>query len=132
MDDDPDAEALSWGAETDPTHVDAPDSPPAVARRPGPAAGTGSLLLVGYGVFAGVYLLYTIGWFGAVLRNTLTLAGLIPEVMYQFGEFLAIVAPALWFGAVLLLTRGRRPLTRVLWLLVGMVVLVPWPMVVGR
>ena len=78
-------------------------------------------------MFAGLYLLYTIGWFAAVLRNTLTLAGLIPEIMYQFGEFLAIVAPVLWLGTALLLTRGRRPLVRVLWLVVGMVVLVPWP-----
>jgi hypothetical protein len=132
MEDDPDADALSWGGDTDPTHVDAADSSPAAAPHPVPAPGTGSLLLVGYGVFAGVYLLYTIGWFASVVRNTLTLAGLIPEIMYQLGEFLAIVAPGLWFGSVLLLTRGRRPLARVLGLLVGMVVLVPWPMLVGQ
>ena len=83
-------------------------------------------------MFAGLYLLYTIGWFAAVLRNTLTLAGLIPEIMYQFGEFLAIAAPALWLGTTLVLTRGRRPLVRVLWLVAGIVVLVPWPMLVTR
>jgi hypothetical protein len=129
---DPDDDALSWGGETDPTHVDAPESVPAVVSLSRPAPGTGSLLLIGFGVFAGVYLLYTIGWFAAVLRNTLTLSGLIPEIMYQFGEFLAIVAPALWLGTTLLLTRGRGPLVRVLWLLAGLVVLVPWPMLVGR
>jgi hypothetical protein len=129
---DPDAEALSWGEDADPTHIDAPEAQPAGAPLPRPAPGTGSLLLIGYGVFAGVYLLYTIGWFGAVLRNTLTLSGLIPEIMYQFGEFLAIVAPALWLGATLLITRGRRPLVRVLCLVAGIVVLVPWPMLVTR
>ena len=132
MDTDPDADPLSWSGDSDPTHVEAPEPQPAGAPRPRPAPGTGSLLLIGYGVFAGVYLLYTIGWFAAVLRNTLTLSGLIPEIMYQFGEFLAIVSPVLWLGTALLLTRGRRPLVRVLWLLVGMVVLVPWPILVVR
>ncbi|MEO6504980.1 MAG: hypothetical protein ABIW36_11090 [Terrimesophilobacter sp.] len=132
MNEDTDADALSWGGETDPTHADAPDSRLAGPSHPRLAPGTGSLLLIGYGVFAGVYLLYTIGWFAAVLRNTLTLSGLIPEIMYQFGEFLAIVAPALWLGTALLLTRGRSPLVRVLWLLAGMLVLVPWPMLVTR
>ena len=106
MDDDPDADALSWGEGDRPDPRRRCREPAGRHAQPRPAPGTGSLLLVGYGVFAGVYLLYTIGWFAAVLRNTLTLAGLIPEIMYQFGEFLAIVAPALWLGAVLLLTRG--------------------------
>jgi hypothetical protein len=132
MDTDPDADPLSWSGDSDPTHVEAPEPQPAGARVSHPAPGTGSLVLIGYGVFAGVYLLYTIGWFAAVLRNTLTLSGLIPEIMYQFGEFLAIVSPVLWLGTALLLTRGRRPLVRVLWLLVGMVVLVPWPILVVR
>ncbi|HUG49900.1 MAG TPA: hypothetical protein VLZ78_02780 [Terrimesophilobacter sp.] len=130
MDTDPDADALSWGEDSDPTHVDAPEIQSADAALPAP--GGGSLLLIGYGVFAGLYLLYTLGWFAAVLRNTLTLAGLIPEIMYQFGEFLAIAAPGLWLGTTLVLTRGRRPLVRVLWLLAGIVVLVPWPMLVTR
>jgi hypothetical protein len=128
----PDTDALSWGGDADPTHVDAPEPVPTGAAHPSPVPGTGSLLLVGYGVFAGLYLLYTIGWFAAVLRNTLTLSGLIPEIMYQFGEFLAIVAPALWLGTTLLLTRGRGPLVRVLWLVAGLIVLIPWPMLVGR
>jgi hypothetical protein len=51
--------------------------------------------------------------------------------MYQFGEFLAIASPALWFGAVFLLTRGRAPLVTVLWLVIGLVVLVPWPTLFG-
>ena len=63
----------------------------ASAAHPGAGARPGSLLRIGYGVFAGIYLLYTIGWFVAVLRNSLTLAGLVPEIMYQLGEFLAIV-----------------------------------------
>ncbi|MEO7007231.1 MAG: hypothetical protein ABI275_04230 [Terrimesophilobacter sp.] len=132
MTEDPDADALGWGEEIDPTHAEAPEPRPADPSHPRLAPGSGSLLLIGYGVFAGVYLLYTIGWFAAVLRNTVTLSGLIPEILYQFGEFLAIVAPALWLGAALLLTRARRPIVRVLWLLAGILVLVPWPMLVAK
>jgi hypothetical protein len=135
MDTDPDAEALRWGDETDPTHAAAPlhpDAPPGMGASRVAAPGNGSLLLIGYGVFAGLYLLYTIGWFVAVLRNSLTLPGLVPEIMYQFGEFLAIVAPGVWLGAVIMLTRGRRPLARVLGLALGVLVLVPWPAIVGR
>jgi hypothetical protein len=130
---DSDAEALRWGDETDPTHAAAPlhpDAPPGTGASRVAAPGNGSLLLIGYGVFAGLYLLYTIGWFVAVLRNTFTLAGLVPEIMYQLGEFLAIVAPGVWFGAVVVLTRGRR--ARVLGLALGVVVLIPWPVLVGR
>jgi hypothetical protein len=136
---DPDAEALRWGDETDPTHAAAPFETDAGApggtrasRSAGTTPDTGSFLLIGYGVFAGIYLLYTIGWFVAVLRNSLTLPGLVPEIMYQFGEFLAIVAPGVWLGAVVMLTRGRRPLARVLGLALGVLVLVPWPAIVGR
>ena len=138
MSEDPDAEALRWGDETDPTHADAPPEAQADApggtrasRAPG-TPGSGSFALIGYGVFAGIYLLYTIGWFVAVLRNSLTLAGLIPEIMYQFGEFLAIVAPGVWFGAVIMLTRGRRARARILALALGVLVLIPWPVLVGR
>jgi hypothetical protein len=50
--------------------------------------------------------------------------------MWQFGEFLAMVAPALWFAAVLTLTpedSRRRGLARMVALLIGVLVLVPWP-----
>jgi hypothetical protein len=47
--------------------------------------------------------------------------------MYQFGEFLAIVSPLVWFATVLLLTRDSKPISRLLWLLLGVVVLIPWP-----
>lgn len=130
MTEDPDADALSWDGDTDPTHAGAAAPPAGAAAYPRPA--TGSLLLIGYGVFAGIYLLMSLGWFAAVLRNTLTLPSLLPEIMYQFGEFLAIVAPALWMGTTVLLTRDRSNLVRVLWLVAGILVLLPWPVLLGR
>jgi hypothetical protein len=151
--DDDDAEAaFTWDGETDASHVAGPR--PQRARKPGrppreprpvaeaPAVSTpvgdesaaapaSSFLLVTYGILAGAYALYAIGWLASILRSTLTLDNLLSEIMYQLGEFLAIVAAPLWFASVFFLTRGRRPIVRLLWLLAGLVVLVPVPFVLG-
>jgi hypothetical protein len=131
---DSESEDASWAGETDPTHASGPEPRPVSTE---PAGGdqpprTNSVLLILYGVLGGIYLLYTIGWAIAVLRSTLSLPNLFGEIMYQFGEFLAIIAPALWLGAVVLLTHGRRPIVRTLWLVAGILVLAPWPFILGR
>lgn len=127
---DPDDDALSWGDESDPTHIDAPAESQAVTDGASEPS-TSSTMLVIYGIFAGAYLLYIVGWIIAVQGDTYTQASLFSEIMYQFGEFLAIASPAIWLGAVLMLTRGGRVLARVLWLLVGLLLLAPWPFIVG-
>jgi hypothetical protein len=122
----PDDDALTWAGD----ERDAPAPPlttePADANRGIPAP-----LLVTYGVIAGIYLIYTLGWIITVNRSATTLPNLLGEIMFQFGEFLAIASPALWFVAVLMLTRGRPAVARLGWLLVGLVVVVPWPFVLG-
>lgn len=132
MRDDPDDDALSWGDETDPTHVDAR---PAVQQdatgNASAAPTTSSTMLVVYGIFGGAYLLYVAGWIIAVQRDTITMPTLFAEIMYQLGEFLAIASPAIWVGAVLLLTADRRPPVRVLWLLLGLLLVAPWPFILG-
>lgn len=127
---DPDDDALRWGDERDPTHVDAPTETQ-VAAEPTDAPATSSTMLVVYGIFGGAYLLYLVGWILAVQRDTYVQASLLAEIMYQFGEFLAIASPAVWLGAVLLLTRHSRALTRVLWLLAGLLLVAPWPFILG-
>lgn len=129
MREDQDGDALSWGDESDPTHIDAPAE--SEATTPMIAPGTGSGILVLYGVFAGAYLLSLVGWIIAVQRDTITLPTLFGEIMYQFGEFLAIAAPAVWFITVLVLTRDRRPVVRLLLLAAGLVVVAPWPFILG-
>lgn len=150
-----DDDALSWGGESDSSHVEGPKAAkPARARRgkagrPADADAasavdvavqdeiddeprpTSSALLVAYGIVAGVYALYTTGWIITILRSTGTMATLLGEIMYQFGEFLAIAASPLWFAATFFLTRGRRPVVRLLWLVAGLVLLVPVPFVLG-
>jgi hypothetical protein len=98
---------------------------------PEPEPRTSSFLLVTYGILAGAYLLYVIGWIVAVGRSTVTLPNILGEIMYQFGEFLAIASPLIWFAAVFILTRDSKAIVRLLWLIAGLVVLVPWPFILG-
>ena len=104
--------------------VEVPEAP--TERAPMPA-----VLLVVYGIFAGLYLIWTIGWVITVTRSTVTLPTVLSELMYQLGEFLAIAGPALWFAAVLLLARERAAAVRIAWLALGLVILVPWPTLLG-
>ncbi|MCU1415993.1 MAG: uncharacterized protein JWP32_167, partial [Schumannella sp.] len=69
----------------------------------------------------------TVGW---ILGTGYTTAGsvqLLPQLLWQFGEFTAIVAGPLWFAGTVLMTRGGRLLTRAGWLALGLGVLLPWP-----
>jgi len=50
-------------------------------------------------------------------------------VMYQVGEYLAIASPAIWFLTVLALTRKSKPIVRLLLLVLGVFLLIPWPFV---
>lgn len=125
---DPDEDALSWGTEDDPTHVDAPvATAPAAEVEPG----LSSAMLVTLGVFGGVFLLYIVGWIIAVQRTTVPTESIFTGFMYQLGEVLAIASPAAWFVGVLVLTRDRRSSVRLLWLLLGVVLLAPWSFILA-
>ena len=91
-------------------------------------------LLVTYGIIAGAYLLYTVGWVISVQRYNATVVT-SPEplnaFMFGLGQILAMLAPALWFAAALLLTHGRKPIIRLLVLLAGLVATLPWPFILG-
>ncbi|OIH92266.1 MULTISPECIES: hypothetical protein [unclassified Curtobacterium] len=130
---DHDDDALSWGDADDATHVDAAHNPVRVKDRTphDPEAPTGSGALVGMGVLGGLYLLYTVAWLVSASLLTVTgtgLAGIASETM----RVLAIMAPALWFAATLWLCQGHRDRTRFTWLVVGAVVLIPWPFIMTR
>lgn len=79
--------------------------------------------------FALPYLAWTVGWIFVVQRLSSGSTDLPTQVLWQFGEFLAMLAAPLWFAATLTLTRESRPLVRVGWLALGLGVLVPWPFV---
>lgn len=90
------------------------------------AAQPGSAELVLLGVLGGVYLLYSIGWLIWAVSPPPDLLDPVAQFMYGLGRWLAVLAPALWFGAVLWLASERRR-ARLLWLIAGAILLVPVP-----
>lgn len=78
--------------------------------------------------FAVPYLALTIGWVFAVQLAD-SPPDVLPAVLWQFGEFLAMLAAPLWFAATLTLSRDARPRVRVGWLALGTLVLLPWPII---
>lgn len=92
------------------------------------ASGMSSAALVTLGVLGGVYLLYTIGWIvgGLRLQDVVGFLGVEPAASVP-AIFVASAAPAIWFAAATLLTRGRAAWQRFAWLAAGAVLLVPWP-----
>lgn len=78
--------------------------------------------------FAAPYLALAIGWIFAVQLAD-SPAQVFPAVLWQFGEFLAMLVAPLWFAATLTLTRDSRPRVRVGWLALGTLVLLPWPII---
>lgn len=95
--------------------------------RPGGASPMGSAELLIVGVLAGVYLLYTIGWIIVGVR--LHELELLSETSSWFAVVCGVAAPALWFAAAWLLTRRNKSWVRLVALLGGVVLLVPWPFV---
>ncbi|BDI21764.1 hypothetical protein [Herbiconiux sp. L3-i23] len=81
------------------------------------------------GVFAAVYLALAIGWVLVVADNGTALGAPLAEGLYLVGLGFAVLAAPLWFVASMLLARSAQ--SRVLWMLVGVVVLLPWPAVIG-
>ena len=90
------------------------------------AAQAGSAELVVLGVLGGVYLLYSIAWLIWATTPAPELGDPVAQFMFGLGRWFAVLAPALWFVAVLWLAAGRRR-ARLLWLIAGAVVLVPVP-----
>jgi len=82
-------------------------------------------------LFGLVYLAYSLGWIIGINLVPLNGPTLLIEVMYQFSEFLTILASAMWFATVMSLTRKGRAVHRFGWLALGTLVLIPWPIVLG-
>jgi hypothetical protein len=92
----------------------------------------GDAALVTLGVLGGVYLLWTVGWLLGAMRLRALIQmqpDAVVDPMFHGSMVLGILAPAIWFGGAWFLTRGRPAWLRIAALLVGVVVLVPWPFV---
>ncbi|SEC55296.1 hypothetical protein SAMN04489806_3198 [Paramicrobacterium humi] len=146
MSPDRDDDALSWAGDDDPTLQPGPGEQKQLrpgwklvgrpSRVPAPRdtdeepSQMGSAMLIALGILAGVYLLYTIGWSINIARDTYPAPAPIDQVMYTVGLWLAVAAAPLWFATTLLFTR-RLVRARIVWLIIGAIVLVPWPFVIG-
>jgi hypothetical protein len=142
-------EALTWAGGRDPSHYETPETKPAKpVKTPAiPKAVTDSgapaedeelspsasgVVLVLLGILGGIYLLYTIGWFVSWQRLIYNDPNLLELAAFRFQQVLAILAPPLWFAGTIVLTRGRKPTARLLFLVVGALVLVPWSFTFGN
>ncbi|TPW77155.1 hypothetical protein [Schumannella soli] len=87
------------------------------------------------GVFALIYLAFTVGWILAVQGIVGTALGSGStgwvDAIARISQFLALVASALWFVTVVHLTRDSRLIVRVGWMLLGTPLLLPWPYLMG-
>lgn len=88
---------------------------------------TGILLTLG--IVGGIYLLYSVGWVVGGLRLKPLANLIVADAMYVPWFILAVAAPALWFLASWVLTRSKAAWIRIALLVVGVVLLVPWPFV---
>jgi hypothetical protein len=135
-DDDDDEDALTWAGD-----ADLGKAPPALRRAvqqelsdPVPTFGDlppvaiSPVSTVATVLFGVIFLAFTIGWILAVQKTDAGTTDLVPQILWQFGEFTAIVAAPLWFGASVTLTREKRTLARVGWLALGVGLLIPWPL----
>lgn len=108
---------------------DASETTPETADAAAPDL-AGSATLVFMGILAGVYLLYTIGWFIGAGRVVTPVTDPVATFMFSLGTWLAVAAPITWFAASFWLTHDR-PRIRLTWLLIGVVVLAPLPLLLG-
>lgn len=95
-----------------------------------------NLQLVLFGVFGGLYLLYTAGWFfiaqyfAAANALAASTSGIVGGVLQQALFWASAAAPALWFVASILLARHRKSWFLPVALLLGAIVLLPLPLFV--
>ena len=115
--------AFDWGESDEGLVVEGRDVTPVTPR---PKAENPALLAV----FGGLYAVWTVAWVLAIVAApTQQASSLLDAIMYQFGEFLGIVAAPLWFGVVWWLSAGTGGTARLVWLAAGLVVLFPLPLV---
>jgi hypothetical protein len=152
-------EALTWAGGRDPSHYETPEAKPPKPPKPGKvprakpksadvtvdtdgaadaddeaeqAPVTSSAALISFGILGGIYLLYTVGWFVSWQRLPYADSDQLELIAFRIQQVLAILAPPLWFVLTLLFTRDRKPAVRLIWLLIGALVLVPWSFTFGR
>jgi hypothetical protein len=133
-----DEDALSWDGDA---ALAPPKRPaPLIDDRPveeGPASGGGFALLV-LGILGGVSVIETAFWIRSALLPAIAVtvdvgSGTPVEVaafvLNVVGRVLGVLAPVVWFAVVA--WQVRVPTRRIALLVLGAVLLVPWPMILA-
>ena len=112
-------DALRWGPDDEDLTVPSPVAPG--EREPG-------FFLTAF--FGGLYVIWALGWVLGLANQTVQpLDGLLDQVMFRVGDFLAYIATPLWFVGVLWLGTNWSVRTRAGVLLAGLIILIPWPFI---
>ena len=82
---------------------------------------------IALGVLGGIYLLFSAAWIVTALGNPVLIEDPVGSFMFVFGLWLAALAPATWFTAVLAFGRNRSFFWRFAMLALGAAVVIPWP-----
>jgi hypothetical protein len=86
-----------------------------------------SWALVVFGLFAGVYLLFSVAWLIIALNPPVAISDPVGSFMWVGSLWLATLGGVIWFLGTLALGASRSVAWRLLMLLVGAVILIPWP-----
>jgi hypothetical protein len=104
--------------------------PPRADETGDEAPGLSSFALLAFGVVGGIYLLFSVAWLITVLRNPTQFDDPLGNFMFVAGLWMALAAPAAWFGAVLFLGRAKPAWVRLVFLVLGAAAVIPWPFIV--
>ncbi len=112
-------DALRWGPDDEDLTV--PSSSAPSEREPG-------FVLTAF--FGGLYVIWALGWVLGLANQTVQpLDGVLDQVMFRVGDFLAYIATPLWFVGVLWLGTNWSVRARAGVLLAGLIILIPWPFI---
>jgi hypothetical protein len=95
--------------------------------KPEPPAQASAGALVSYGLFAGLYLLFSVAWLIIALSPPVQFADVVSSFMWVASLWLATLGGIIWFIAVFILGRNHGFGWKFMMLLLGLVVLIPWP-----
>lgn len=95
--------------------------------QPDPPGQTSAGALVMYGLFAGVYLLFSVAWLIIALNPPINFFDVVSSFMWVASLWFATLGGLIWFVATFILGRSRGFGWKFMMLLIGVVVLIPWP-----
>ena len=114
-----DDDALRWGPDDEFEQDSELESPR--QREPG------TLLTA---LLGGFYVMWGLAWVIGIANQPIQpMFGVLDQVMIRFGDFLAYIATPLWFVVVLWLGTSWSLRARAGALLLGLIVLLPWPFI---